>query len=96
MSESDSNCCCHRNSNFVVGLIFGAVIGAVIAIIIYKNDKTKVFDSLYKKLSGFLKNFKAPAQTSRPSQSSKKLIASKTIKKPVRKKSPKTFIRPKG
>ena len=91
MSESDSNCCCHRNSNFITGLIFGAIIGAVIAVIIYKNDKTKVFDNLYQKLSGFLKNFKTP-----PRPPKKIVHVSKITKKIIKKRSPKTFIRPKG
>jgi hypothetical protein len=97
MSESDSNCCCHRNSNFITGLIFGAVIGAVIAIIIYKNDKTKVFDNLYQKLSGYLKNFKLPSHPSHSSRPPKKhVLIPKIAKKPVKKRSPKTFIRPKA
>lgn len=52
-----SNCgCASPNSGFVFGLICGAIIGAVIAIIIYKNNKTEVFEKLSQKIKDFFDN----------------------------------------
>ena len=58
-----ANCCskdcdCHQNSSFIFGLVFGLIIGALIAILIYKNNKTKVFEDLKKKLSEFISSLK--------------------------------------
>ena len=44
------------NSGFIFGLICGAIIGAVIAVIIYKNNKTEVFEKLSQKIKDFFDN----------------------------------------
>ena len=38
------------SSGFTFGLVCGAIIGAVIAVIIYKNNKTEIFEKLEQKL----------------------------------------------
>lgn len=50
------DCNCGPNSGFVFGLLCGAVIGAIIAIIIYKNNKTEVFEKLSQKIKDFFDN----------------------------------------
>ena len=50
------DCNCGSNSGFVFGLLCGAVIGAIIAIIIYKNNKTEVFEKLSQKIKDFFDN----------------------------------------
>jgi len=50
------DCNCNSNSGFIFGLLCGAVIGAIIAIIIYKNNKTEVFEKLSQKIKDFFDN----------------------------------------
>jgi len=52
----DRDCNCGSNSGFVFGLLCGAVIGAVVAILIYKNNKTEVFENLSQKIKDFFDN----------------------------------------
>jgi gas vesicle protein len=55
--HSDCNCgSSSNNSGFVFGLICGAIIGAVIAVIIYKNNKTEVFEKLEQKIKSFFED----------------------------------------
>jgi gas vesicle protein len=44
-----------NNSGFVFGLFIGAAIGAVIAIYIYKNNKSEIIDTLKNKLGLYVK-----------------------------------------
>lgn len=53
MSHNSSE---NSNSSFVFGLIIGAVIGSLIAIVIYRQNKGKIFDDLQEKLEKFFKN----------------------------------------
>lgn len=46
----------NSNSSFVFGLIIGAVIGSIIAVVIYRQNKGKIFDDLQEKLEKFFKN----------------------------------------
>lgn len=39
-----------QTSSFIFGLIFGAVIASIVAIYIYKNNKTDIFENLTKYL----------------------------------------------
>jgi hypothetical protein len=94
----ENNCCCDKNSNsgFIFGLVLGAVIGAIIAIIIYKNNKTEVFENLSEKLKTFFEKFtgqepKSEPETQKPSP--KKIIAS--IPSKPKKPAPKMFVKPK-
>jgi hypothetical protein len=50
------DCNCGSNSGFIFGLLCGAIIGAIIAIIIYKNNKTEVFEKLSKQIKDFFDN----------------------------------------
>jgi len=45
----------NSNSGFVFGIILGAIIGAAVAIYIYKNNKSDIFENLKKKLEGYFK-----------------------------------------
>lgn len=69
-----------KNNGFLIGLICGLIIGAIVAVVIYKNNKTKVFETLKSKLG---KSFKKPVTESPV-----------VIKKPPIKK-PKMFVKPK-
>ena len=55
------SCKCERHSShgsgFVLGLFIGAMIGAVIAIYVYKNNKSDIIRSLKKFLEKYLKGF---------------------------------------
>lgn len=100
--KSDCNCGSSNNSGFVFGLICGAIIGAVIAVIIYKNNKTEVFEKLEQKIRSFFKDIiPQPESTESPKPSPKKIIAKSQSKeiKPIfikaKKPTPKTFIKPK-
>ncbi|MPN33223.1 hypothetical protein SDC9_180707 [bioreactor metagenome] len=53
MSHNSSE---NSNSSFVFGLIIGAVIGSLIAVVIYRQNKGKIFDDLQEKLEKFFKN----------------------------------------
>ncbi len=108
--NSDYNCG-SSNSGFVFGLICGAVIGAVIAVIIYKNNKTEVFQKLEQKIKSFFENLipqnESKNVSSQPSKPPvKKIIAIKPIVEtepseitPIfvktKKPAPKTFLKPK-
>lgn len=94
MSKCDyqkSDCDCGSSSSgFVFGLILGAIIGAVIAVVIYKNNKSEVFEKLEKRIKEFFENLipqnESKTVSSQPLKSSplkskppiKKLIATDT------------------
>ena len=102
---------CESNSGFIFGLICGAIIGAIIAVIIYKNNKTEVFEKLDQKIKFFFKDFISKTETtSTPKSSPQKIIIKSILKKsspkpetkiiePIfvkpKKSVPKTFIKPK-
>lgn len=76
------------NSGFIFGLLCGAVIGAIIAIIIYKNNKTEVFEKLSQKIKDFFDNLVKTNQSKRspskedktkPVHLPKKILATTTI-----------------
>ena len=48
--EHDNN-----NSGFIFGLFLGAIISALVAIYIYKNKKTDIFEKLKKVLESYFK-----------------------------------------
>ncbi len=82
------NCDCGSNSGFIFGLLCGAVIGAVVAIIIYKNNKTEVFEKLSQKIKDFFDNLtkintnkSSPAKDnqSKPKTLPQKILATTTI-----------------
>ncbi len=90
-----SNCHCHHsdsdsgssNSGFIFGLICGAIIGAVIAVIIYKNNKTEVFEKLEQKIKSFFKDLIPQSESAKNQKPSPKKIIVKSL-------SEKTFIKP--
>jgi len=47
----------NNNSSFVFGIVIGAIIGAVVAVYVYKNNKSKVFQDLKKKLEKYFSDF---------------------------------------
>ena len=97
------------NSGFIFGLLCGLVIGAVVAILIYKNNKTDVFEKLSQKIKNYFDNLvKASSpktNSSKTKVSHKRLIATSTTipsKKEItpvfvktKKPAPKTFLKPK-
>ena len=97
-----SDCDCQSsNSGFIFGLVIGAVIGAIIAIIIYKNNKTEVFERLSSQIKNFFQNLtgqepKPESQKSSP-QKPTKIIAIKKEISPVsvkpKKAVPKMFVK---
>lgn len=107
-NQSDQNCRQH-SSGFVFGLICGAVISAVIAVIIYKNNRTEIFEKLEQKIKHFFDHLYSQKTTPRPKtkprrSSPPKFIAttvSKTVPKKditpvfVKKSPPKMFVKPK-
>jgi len=107
-NQSDQNCCQH-SSGFVFGLICGAVISAVIAVIIYKNNRTEIFEKLEQKIKHFFDHLYPQKPTSRPKTKPRKSSPSKFIaatvpktatKKDitpvfVKKSPPKMFVKPK-
>ena len=72
------DCDCGSNSGFIFGLLCGAVIGAIIAIIIYKNNKTEVFDKLSQKIKDFFDNL-VKANTNKNSTPKENPSKSKTL-----------------
>ncbi len=44
------------DSGFMAGMIFGAVIAAIVAIVIYKNKDSEVISQFKKKINDFLNN----------------------------------------
>lgn len=103
--------CGSSSSGFVFGLICGAIIGAVIAVIIYKNNKTEVFQKLEQKIKSFFENLIPKSETSSPKtqkSSSSKIVSIKPTSEEViesteiipvfvkpKRSVPKTFIKPK-
>jgi gas vesicle protein len=75
-SQSDTG------SSFIFGIFLGAVIGAVVAIYIYKNNRSDVFVDLKNKLQKYFSKFtKEHIPHSKPKKSSSKIIV--TIPKTV-------------
>lgn len=75
-SQSDSG------SSFIFGIFLGAVIGAVVAIYIYKNNRTDVFIDLKNKLQKYFSRFtKGHVPHAKQKQKSSKIIV--TIPKTV-------------
>lgn len=52
MTKTENN-----NSSFIFGLVIGAVIAAVVAVYIYKNQKSVVFQNLKDKLEKYFSDF---------------------------------------
>lgn len=99
MSDHDHSCSCQGNNNsgFIFGLIMGAIIAALVAIVIYKNDKSDVLENLQTKLTKFFKGTFGgylPKKTAKSTQK-KPVILPKKIIKLSSKIKPKTFLKPK-
>lgn len=96
------DCDCGSNSGFIFGLLCGAVIGAVIAIIIYKNNKTEVFDKLSQKIKDFFDNLVKTTSKSSPPKNNpaktkalpQKIIATSTAI-PFKQEITPVFVKPK-
>ena len=103
-----SNCDCGSSSSgFVFGLILGAIIGAVIAVVIYKNNKSEVFEKLEKRIKEFFENLipqnESKTASPQPSKSSplkskppvKKIIAAKPVVETKPSEITPVFVKPK-
>jgi len=77
----NENCSSESNSGFIFGLICGAIIGAVIAVIIYKNNKSEVFEKLEKKIKSFFENLIPKSEESSNKSKSSPLKSNPPIKK---------------
>lgn len=105
----DKNHPSESNYGFIFGLICGAIIGAIIAVIIYKNNKSEVFEKLEQKIKSFFDNLipQNSAGTSvrkYPKTPIKKIVTYNPVTEakeisPIfvkpKKPVPKTFIKPK-
>lgn len=79
--DCSKKCECQSNGSFSFGLILGLIIGALIAVIIYKNNKEKVFEDLKRKLESFFDVFKNPPSPQLPK--TKKIKKIKKTKKKI-------------
>lgn len=62
MSCNSKNCDCHQNSSFIFGLIIGLVIAALVAIVIYKNNREDVIIKLKKQFEKFFSKLKPKSE----------------------------------
>lgn len=101
----------NNSSSFIFGIILGAIIGAIIAVIFYRNNKNKVlvelkeklsqyFNQFVEKASDFKNNVSNPSETTSSKEPKKQSKPAPVVKKKTetiipKKKSPKTFVRPK-
>lgn len=76
------DCNCNSTSGFIFGLLCGAIIGAIVAILIYKKNKTEVFEKISKKIKDFFdnliktnKNIPPNKSSSSPKESLVKILA---------------------
>jgi len=84
MSQCDDRECCRSNSSgFFLGLIIGLMVGAVIAILIYRHNKGEVIQTLKRKINKFISGLENKKLT-------KTKLSKKTLSKTV-KSHPKTF-----
>lgn len=81
--SSTSSKCHSNNSSFLFGLILGAIIGAFIAILIYRHDKGKVFDNLQKKLKDFFEDLVDQQENKNTRSEIVKIAKKKPVKKVI-------------
>jgi hypothetical protein len=93
---SDQN---NRSSGFNLGLIFGLLVGFLIAVLIYKNNP-KVFANLADKLNSLIKDISSgytkaspPSKISPPPSKTIAVAKSTPDPAPRRSRRPKTFVR---
>lgn len=82
--------CRQENSSFSFGLILGLIAGAIIAIIIYKKSKGKIFEIVESKIKEFLKETPPPPTKKKSVTLPPDIIASTTPVPPPKIKA-KTF-----
>lgn len=86
------------DSGFIFGLVIGAIIGAIVAVLIYKNNKSEVFNNLKLKLEKYFKDIIPPDTKPSPKIPvvlPSKIIASSTIQKSTTLKPKKMFLKAK-
>lgn len=86
------------NSSFIFGLVIGAVIAAIVAVYIYKNKKSAVFQNLREKLEKYFSDFIGSSPQKHHSKTEKKsVVLPKNIEtldlKPVPKPKPAKMFR---
>lgn len=89
MSCRSKDCDCHQNSSFVFGIIIGLVIAAIVAIVIYKNNREDVIIKLKKQLEKFINTFRPKTEHIiesfiTPEVSQKKILKKKKKVSPVK------------
>ncbi|MDD3998635.1 MAG: hypothetical protein PHR98_00845 [Candidatus Shapirobacteria bacterium] len=60
--RQSKDCDCQQNSSFIFGLIVGLIIAAVVAIVIYKNNREDVFLKLKKQIEKFINSLKPKSE----------------------------------
>ena len=84
----------NRSSGFTLGLIFGLLVGFVLAVLIYKNNP-KTFSKLADRLNQLIKDLTTGSKKTFPSSPKTSSPSNKTIAsaKPRPRRRPKTFVR---
>ncbi|MDP4010228.1 MAG: hypothetical protein Q8P53_04585 [Candidatus Shapirobacteria bacterium] len=99
MAHKECNCCHEDNSSsasFMFGIIIGAIAGAIIAVLIYRNNKNEVIKTLKNKIESFFKSFTSDTLvTTSPKKNKTKINIADISTEPVKphKSTPKVFIR---
>ena len=98
MTQAEPKTSHQSNPGFTLGLIFGVIVGFILAIFIYKKNK-KTFDLIAQRFDQLIKDFLLP-QTPPPSPSSKisrprpvPSSVKKSTPRPRRRSRPRTFHR---
>lgn len=95
MTNSDKN----QNSGFIFGMVLGAAVGAISAILVQKNDQSEIIDNFEDKVKRFFQDLIEDNRSPKPSPSPKKEITSiEEVTSPViikKKVAPKMFVKPK-
>lgn len=77
----DCNCSSeNNNSSFIFGLVLGLIIAAIVAVVVYRNNKNKVIVELKEKLTDIFGRFMDKAQDFKNDMSEKQ--ETKIHKKP--------------
>ncbi len=98
-----SSCCSEEqtqsSSNFLFGLLIGTVVGAIIAVIVYKNNKSKVLKDFQKKVQDIFNQLTQPSSEAKTSPRQPKFeiefVEPQVQTPPKRKTTPRMFVKPK-
>ena len=80
-------------SSFIFGIFLGAIIGAIVAIHIYKNNKTDIIETLKDKFESFFKEKSKIIKSKKISVTIPKKVESIDLTPPRPKKPAKMFVK---